>query len=421
MRIKFGQDIIDFVKKRIVFPIKDDFTSRSLERNIAQLKDKKIIKVAFLHIYSQSRQDLPLFEAMLKDDLFDPYFIINPDVCRTKEHFDDSFIRPRDEFIAKYGKERVLEGYNYEKNEFFDFTNDFDLASTSCPYDQMKHKYFKTSYWESKGVPVFYSNYAYDGMVNFDKKIYSLREFKLLWKIFTENVHSKNDMISCGVKNKKIEVAGYAKLDNLKNIETIERRRKKIIIAPHHTIFDIPNYLNLGSFLMFYDLILELPKMYPNIDFVFRPHGLLIGNLKKPECWGEEKTEIYLKKISEFENVEYQKDGDYLETFVNSDALIHDCGSFLAEYFYTNHPQLHMFRSQSSIDKEFTIFGKEILNYVYKAFSKQDIIDFIDNVVIKGEDTLRDKRLEFAKKEIRINYPEATKKVLEILKKNIGK
>lgn len=100
----------------------------------------------------------------------------------------------------------------------------------------------------------------------------------------------------------------------------------------------------------------------------------------------------------------------------NSDALIHDCGSFPAEYFYTNHPQLHMFRSGNTIDKEFSIFGKEISNYVYKAFSKQDIIGFTDNVVVKREDTMQDKRLEFAKNEIRINHTNATKKVMEILK-----
>ena len=409
MRIVLVQKTIDFVRKNIIQNLKEFIYRVKINNNIRKLKKKEKIKVAFIHMYSGSVQVIPIFEAMLKDELFDPYFIVNPDVYRSKENFDLNYKETREELVAKYGRDRVLDGYSYDEDKYFDYTKMFDMAQ----------KYFQIRYWTSKGIPVFHSNYAYTGRTKYEKKIFSLKEFKLMWKIFTENNFSKDYMASCGIKSKNISVVGYAKLDKLSRIQTKPRSRKRIIIAPHHTIFQIPNFLMIGSFLKYYDFILNLPKMYPDIDFIFRPHQLLIENLKSEQGWGPEKTEEYLKKLTDYENVEYQTIGNYLDTFVNSDALIHDCGSFLAEYFYTEHPQCYMFSSPDVIDREFTSFGKKMLNHAYKAFSEQEIKDFIDNVVLKENDYMKKDRMQFADKELKVNYPHSTESIIKIIKHEI--
>ncbi|WP_180546637.1 hypothetical protein [Campylobacter devanensis] len=50
-------------------------------------------------------------------------------------------------------------------------------------------------------------------------------------------------------------------------------------------------------------------------------------------------------------------------------------------------------------------------NY-YKAFNKDDILNFIDNVVIKGIDPMKNQRDQFLK-ELRLNYPNVAQIIVE--------
>jgi hypothetical protein len=100
--------------------------------------------------------------------------------------------------------------------------------------------------------------------------------------------------------------------------------------------------------------------------------------------------------------------------------MIHDCGSFKAEYMYTDHPQCYLIKDKTTKDREFSVFGKDILKHTYLAYSEQDILDFINNVVINGNDTMKNDRINFANKYLKINYPHATDKMLECIKKELS-
>ena len=115
--------------------------------------------------------------------------------------------------------------------------------------------------------------------------------------------------------------------------------------------------------------------------------------------------------------MEYQEGGEYLETFAKSSALIHDCGSFMAEYLYTSHPQCFILESKKVINREFLPFGKHLLKNIYTAYTEQNIIDFIEEVVIKGNDYMKKDRIDYATKEIRYNYPNSADFIVEDLKK----
>lgn len=56
-------------------------------------------------------------------------------------------------------------------------------------------------------------------------------------------------------------------------------------------------------------------------------------------------------------------------------------------------------------------------NY-YKAFNKDDILNFIDNVVIKGIDPMKSQRDKFLQ-ELRLNYPNTGKMIVEYIKQEI--
>ena len=105
------------------------------------------------------------------------------------------------------------------------------------------------------------------------------------------------------------------------------------------------------------------------------------------------KKEIneYYKFWEKLPNGEFKNESDYFEIFKNSDALITDCGSFLAEYLPTKKPILHLVNPNSA---GFNDIGKELLKSYYNADDNNDIVNFLNDVIINSNDYLKDKRLK---------------------------
>ena len=122
--------------------------------------------------------------------------------------------------------------------------------------------------------------------------------------------------------------------------------------------------------------------------------------------------EEYKKKLNDL-GVTYSFGGNYFDVFANSDAIIHDCSSFVVEYLYTDKPCC--FVAKSNYKKIFSTLGNSCLKHYYKAFNKEDILHFIDEVVIKENDSLKEKRIAFANKNIRLNYPDVCKGIIKEL------
>lgn len=415
-RKKFRSNCHNYINKK--FCVKQQ---KKYKKIIKKLRKKVLsgekIKVGFLHQYATSSQAYSIFDAMLESDIFDPYWIVNPDVLRSKENFDFQYHRTRITLIGKYKQERVLDGYDYKKNKFIDYSDMFDLATTTNPYDHMSHKFFQILYWAQK-MPMFYISYFYMGRCFVTINNLKQETFNYFWKVFAENDYvkelaKKHQLI----KGENIDVVGYAKMDALQVVKKKKekRKKKKIILAPHHSIGE--NELECGAFLSFYDTILELPAHYPDIDFIYRPHPILKERLQNK--WGKEKTEDWLNKMLSFPNVYLSEDAEYFDLFINSDALIHDCGSFMAEYLFVNHPCAYWMKSTANYDKIYTTFGHKCLDAHTLIYNKKDLFIFIDEVVIKGNDDKKTYRKRFSHDNLMINYPNVTKKIIEIIEKAI--
>lgn len=77
-----------------------------------------------------------------------------------------------------------------------------------------------------------------------------------------------------------------------------------------------------------------------------------------------------------------------------------------------------MLADESSRDKYFNELGKQCLDNTYIAYSENDIYNYIEEVIIKGNDPMKESRREFAKI-IKNNYPHATDKILEYIEKEL--
>ena len=138
--------------------------------------------------------------------------------------------------------------------------------------------------------------------------------------------------------------------------------------------------------------MLNLAKEYEDdIQIAFKPHPVL--KFKLINIWGKEKTEEYYSKWETMSNTQLEQ-GYYLDLFQTSDALIHDCASFTAEYLYTKKPVLFMLRDPQVLS-HWNSFGKKCYEMHYHAESFEQIRDFIKQVVINGEDKMYDERMEF--------------------------
>ena len=92
-------------------------------------------------------------------------------------------------------------------------------------------------------------------------------------------------------------------------------------------------------------------------------------------------------------------DGEYYDLFLSSDALIHDCSSFMAEYLFTQKPAL--FIKKRGYSMPLNGFGEECLKRHYIGEDISDIRHFIDDVVIGGSDSMRMERNEFVERYLR--------------------
>jgi CDP-glycerol glycerophosphotransferase (TagB/SpsB family) len=195
-----------------------------------------------------------------------------------------------------------------------------------------------------------------------------------------------------------------------------ERPKKRIIWAPHHTV----DYLfNFSNFLNYCEDMLQLAEKYQEeVQFAFKPHPVL--KFKLINLWGLEKTEEYYKRWENLSNGQIEQ-GDYIDLFKTSDAMIHDCGSFTAEYLYTQKPVLFQIRDEKVKD-EFNSFGQLCFEKHYHAYTIEETETFIREIVINGNDPKAEEREQFYKQYL---YPQdgvmPSDKIYTMLKTLIGK
>ena len=306
--------------------------------------------------------------------------------------------------------------------DYKDVIKQADIVCYPSPYD-VSYSLYNPYCAVQKNILSIHINYGFFRS-KYDRIICNMDNYNNFWKVFLEtNINYEEYRIYGQCEGSNSVVIGYAKMDRYAKYQHIHtNERKKIIIAPHYSVNENTNrLLMLSNFEKYADLFLELPKKYPNIDFVFRPHPVLFTTLKKENFWGEKKVEDYIKKMKAHKNVVYSTEGDYLEIFASSDGIIQDCGSFLVEYLYTGKPCCYMLKSKNDIQDKFNELGIKCLEHTYLAYNEDEIINFIEDVIIKENDYMKEERVSFAEKEIMVNYPNVSMKIYEYINNYVRK
>lgn len=350
------------------------------------------------------------FQLMLHDnEHWNPTIVVIPDISRGQEYARKTYIKTRDFFINRYGKEYVLDGWNFDTDEYFDYSDQFDIVYYANPYDAMVHKFHKIEYASKKNVLPIYVSYGYEVGRYTTLGRLANPELNLTWKCFVDTTYTYTDYLKYQViKGKNVVLAGYSKMDGLQKYQVSNNDRKKILISPHHTVS--MKSLPLSNFMFYSDLILKLPEMFPELDFVFRPHPLLFTTLINNQLWTQQDTDNYIKMLKE-KGVEYSTGGDYLGIFAECDAIVNDCGSFTVEWLYTGKPGCFVYNKDLREKHLTTLMNKAIARYTI-ARSEQDIVDFIRSIAEDNE-THEYKMESWVEQNIALNYPSVSQFLLK--------
>lgn len=359
------------------------------ERTIVRLrKQNDKIKVLFVIAELSAWKTELLYLKMKKNERFEPLIGITEslEVPGSKSQ------------LIQYMETRCYDyvDLDIENRDIYDYTPDllcyYKPYEGSCPQKHSFLKHIKS--------PCLFVNYS----LTLQKTEAGLNQImhNMAWKIFDENIlvsearknvaHNKGR--NCIITGVPVQDELLLPKENYISHWKPLKERKKIIYAPHHSLRGTNiGGVDFSTFIEFGEFILSMAKKYnKETQWVFKPHPTLYPKLLK--LWPKNKVDAYYHEWEILENGQYEN-GQYMDLFKYSDAMIHDCGSFVMEYLYTNKPVMFlMHRSPEEHLKNQNDFGAKAFNVHSHGYNERDIESFILSV-INGADPKKQEREDF--------------------------
>lgn len=364
---------------------------------VKRKKNKYPLRCAFLVIDDSIWKCDAIYRHMEMDEHFDPMIIVCPIVNRGREFMLEKMQSCYNMFKSK--GYNVIKSYNQLTDEYIEFKEfDIDILFYTNPYKGLiDNRYYVNKY---KDILTVYIPYYING-TNDNEMAYNQPIHNLCWRYYVESpIHKYLAEKFSFAKGKNVVISGYPGIEDFINPDYIptdswkvkENKLKRIIWAPHQSI-EISGSVNYSTFLQYAEFMLEMAEKYKEkVQFAFKPHPLLKNRLYAK--WGKEKTDAYYQRWNSMPNTMIS-DSDYHDLFITSDALIHDCGSFTIEYLYLDKPVM---RLMNGLDPKsmFGDFGMACISQHYLAYKREDIENFIVNV-INNKDSKHEERRDFIK------------------------
>lgn len=387
------------------------------ENIVKRLRHKDKIKVAFFAIHSSVWKYDYLYKLMCEHPSFEPVIV----VCPVVNYGFENMLLEMDKCyeMFKHKGYNVVRTYDVSSQTYMDVKKNInpDIVFYTNPYKGLiDDRYYITNFLDCLTCYAPYSASICSISSQFNKPLHLLA-----WHFFVENDLSYK--IACKeMPNhaKNAVVVGYPSLDVMLEKSYIPRnvwkhsQKYKIIWAPHHS-FDPECGIRFSNFFQVSDRILEMTERYKDtVQFAFKPHPLLYVKLLK--VWGEEKTRAYYQRWADGVNTQYE-DGEYIDLFMTSDAMIFDSVSFIHEYLFTKKKSL--FIHGENIEQQLNEFGIEALHCHQMGYHIDDIERFVNDVVEEKPDALCEAKENYFEKNIfPTNSQLASQNILNVILKS---
>lgn len=355
------------------------------------------LKVAFVVLTESSWKLEPLLRRMEADKAFDTAIVVTPLLS-----LDENLRRVEQENTRSYferrGDRSAVLTRAQELQEF-----DPDVVFLTNPH-KLTHPDFYDRLFKNKlccYVPYTHGVDQYHG--NQDQ--YNKPFHNAIWRIYAPHEVSKQVYQAVSFrKGQNVVVTGYPACEPLLSQaptgtsvwKAQPREKLKVIWAPHHTI-DAPE-LPYANFLRYADAFVELAERHKNeVQWALKPHPLLKSKLLDHADWGKERTERFFEYWNSADHCQLEE-GGYADLFLQSDAMIHDSASFLAEYLYLDKP-VQFLQGVDNIHDFFNAFGSDAFDACSHAREFSDVEVFLEGL-IGAEKTACPKRTAFHHKHI---------------------
>lgn len=356
---------------------------------IKKLKNQglKKLRIGFLVSENQLWNCQSLYDLLEQDEHFDVEIIALPDwinkVQRRTASGDINY-----QFFCERGM-RVTRGFKKATGRPVNFLKlDFHVLFIDQPATiQILEKYRFSLKELAKKYFLCYVPYGYKVADGGDAH-FNLPMHNCCWRIFAESAWHYQQFKKHGkVNGKNVTISGFPKLDEYLNEKrdyscwkTKFSDKKRVIWAPHWT-FRNPGW-SYSTFDINYKEFLQYAKQHEEIDWIVKPHQNVFTWAVETGLMTEEEVCFYFESWNALPNASVNNEGNYMEIFKTSDALITDCGSFLAEYLPSGKPVLHLFNEES----HFNQIGDRLIRTYYRCHDFDETKKIIERVILNGDD-----------------------------------
>lgn len=383
-----------------------------------KIKEGKKVRVVFLNSFLEKFEIASVYWEMEKSELFEPVIFVMSERDLTFDKFPEFFEKAKKAYTYLTDKGyRTVFAYDENGNPMSLWDLNPDIIFYNNP-QLIQYTEFPNSYinavWLSCYTPYFMpmvKNEAYcyhNPFINSAWKVFCpTREFYREF-VVRQNIHQTH-LYSFNAYNAVF--TGYPKLDayqepvRQENLpDGINNGNPIVIVAPHGNIrYDV----NIATFHLYYQQLIDLLEKYPEVNFVFKPHPVLrrrlynMVNSHLDVPMTPEEYDQYVENWCSYPNGFYVHDGEYIDLFKASSLLITDSGSFINEYLPSGHPCIYLLNPENPEEMDnFTASAKKILSTYYCCSAWEDAAQWFCNIIEKHEDPKRDQRLHMAETEL---------------------
>jgi hypothetical protein len=387
-RVAFRSIMLRYIRK----------TKIKQQKTLNLLKEKPNITVLFFMQHPSVWKYDVLYKKMSASNYFKPIVVICPynvHLYYSKREYMN--VMKQSEEYAKNKEYNYISAYDMARGKWIDVRKMFDpdIVFFTKPYKDTRPEYYIYKFRDKITCYVPYGTELLNTTLQLTS---NLPLHNLLYHYFVETECNRNLIENNSlIKGQNVTVVSSLGSECLMDKTYIpndvwkaqNKRKKRIIWSPHHTI----DYMfNFSNFLFYCEKMLSLAKKYEDkIQFAFKPHPVL--KFKLIGIWGQQKTDEYYNRWQEMPNTQIA-DSDYNDLFLTSDAMIHDSVSFMFEYIHTVKPVCFTVKNKE-VQKQFNILGEKCFDIHYHAYNEQDIEKFIQNVVLDGNDIIYNERKIF--------------------------
>ena len=276
-----------------------------------------------------------------------------------------------------------------------------DVVFLPHPYDFQQNYMYGSGYWKRFCKVAFLS---YGLTINSFPFIFHAPCYDNCSFLFMDSEAHRNLFAELSPEHtEKLIVTGHPSLDAyLRPFQSLRhwpfkspQSTRRIIWAPHFTIAANKTEHHFSNFFTYFETFIRLAKAHPELEIVLRPHPELFNLMVSSGLKSRKAAMDYRTRFGALPNAWICEDADYISLFRQSDALILDSISFIGAYAPTGKPLCFL---ESAKRERLNSMGERLLHANYAAWDDRELLDFVESVVLGGDDYLKNERAAVVKK-----------------------